>query len=109
MCFAAGGLSPVTETLSQGTFSGSQADPPGPGQFVNLKKKFATLHLQLLLQELSSFGTVAAVAVDVDGAGGGGIVDQQDRRHHVLVWARTLHRACDCVVRDEVLHILLQQ
>ena len=71
---------------------------------------FGTLfHLQLLLQELSSFWTVAAVAVDVDGAGRGGVVDEQDRRHNVLVWARTLHRACDCVVRDEVLHVLLQE
>ena len=108
MCFAAGGLSPVTETLSQGTFSGSPAGPPGPGKFVNLNF-YAILHLQLLLQELSSFRTVAAVAVHMDGAGGGGIVDQQDRRHHVLVRARTLHRACDCMVRDEMLHVLLQQ
>lgn len=73
------------------------------------KKKIAILHLQLLLQELSSFWTVAAVAVHVDGAGRGGVVDEQDRRHNVLVRARTLHCACDCVVRDEVLHVLLQE
>ena len=69
----------------------------------------AASHLQLLLQELSSFRTVASVAVHMDGAGGGRVVDEQDRRDDVLVWARTLHRAGDCVVRDEMLHVLLQQ
>ena len=64
-------------------------------------------HLQLLLQQLSSLRTVAPVAVYMNWARRGRVVDQQDRRHHVLVGARALHRARDRVVRDEVLHILL--
>ena len=76
-------------------------------QFVHLSN-YKVCHLQLLLQELSSFRTVAAVAVHVDRAGGGRVVDQEDRRHNVLVRARTLHCARDRVVRDEMLHVLLQ-
>ena len=102
-CSAAGDLSPVTETRSQGTFSGSLADPPGPGQFVSFEKSFAALHLQLLLQQLSSFRTVAAIAVHVDGAGGGGVVDEEDAGDHVLCPDCT----CDGVMRNEVLNIFL--
>ena len=64
-------------------------------------------HLQLLLQQVGSLRTVAPVAVYMNWARRGRVVDQQDRRHHVLVGARALHRARDRVVRDEVLHVLL--
>ena len=66
-------------------------------------------HLQLLLQQVGSLRTVAPVAVYMNWARRGRVVDQQDRRHHVLVGARTLHRARDRVVRDEVLHVLLRE
>ena len=41
--------------------------------------------------------------MDVDGAGGGGVVDQEDAGDHVVV----PDGAGDGVVGDEVLHILL--
>ena len=63
--------------------------------------------LQLLLQQLGSLRAVAAVAVDVDGAGRRRVVDEEDRGDHVVVGGVALHRAGDRVVGDEVLHIFL--
>ena len=59
--------------------------------------------LQLLVEQLRGLDAVAAVAVYVDRAGGGGVVDEEDGGDHVL----GAEAAGDGVVRDEVLHRLL--
>ena len=41
------------------------------------------------------------------GAGRGGVVDEEDAGHHVLIPALPLHGAGDCVVGDEMFHIFL--
>ncbi len=42
------------------------------------------------------------------GTGGGGVVDEQNGRHDVVVGPLRLHRARDGVVRDEVLDRVLR-
>lgn len=56
------------------------------------------------MEHLRRLGAVTPVAVHVDGAGGGRVVDEEDAGHHVL----GPHGAGDRVMRDEVLHILLE-
>ena len=41
------------------------------------------------------------------GAGRRWVVDQQNRGDNVVIGGLTLHRAGDCMVGDEVLHIFL--
>ena len=55
------------------------------------------------MEHLGSLNTVTPVAVHVDGAGGGGVVDEEDAGDHVLCPDCT----CDGVMRNEVLNIFL--
>jgi hypothetical protein len=48
------------------------------------------------------------VAVDMNRAGSGWIVDEQDRGHNVVVGPVPLHGARDGVVRDKVLDRVLE-
>ena len=56
------------------------------------------------MEHLRGLCAVTPVAVNMDGAGGGGVVDEEDAGHHVL----GPHGAGDRVMGDEVLHILLK-
>ena len=62
---------------------------------------------ELVPQEPGRLHTVAPVAVHVDRAGGGGVVDEEDAAHHVLVGFVGLGDAGDGVMGDEVFDTLL--
>ena len=61
-------------------------------------------HLELGVQHLCGLRAVAPVAVHVDGAGGGRVVDEEDAGDNIL----GPDGAGDRVVGDEVLNILLK-
>ena len=63
---------------------------------------FRSEDIELAVQQLCCLLAVAPVAVHVDWAGGGRVVDQEDAGDHLL------RPDCtgDGVVRDEMLHIL---
>ena len=56
------------------------------------------------MEHLRRLCAVTPVAVHMDGAGGGRVVDEEDAGHNVL----GPHGARDRVMGDKVLHILLE-